>query len=982
MAFYSNKFADFAVVVPNQTKYEMDNRKQFSESLAVLFSTMVSDQEIKKVRRVLSKIVVREDNILSAGFRMNNGSLLFEIGQHTQNWGGYQEQESTTTHVLVPVFRQKTRLGTIELKFKSLSSEEGFGFLNHAIYKLILIVIILGFFSFLFFILRTLRQVDPSSVVPDRVNAAFDTLSEGVVILDDKEQIVLANTAFSELVKREPGALLGFKLSELNWKVATEDVGEVLYPWLIAMATGESSVGEKLNLKVGSDDMRSMVVNCAPINDSQGNQQGILLTFDDVTELEMQKKQLQTMVSNLELSKNEVQRKNKELHFLATRDPLTDCLNRRSFNEQFNEQFNKARNQDENLCCIMVDIDHFKRVNDNYGHAVGDEVIKLLANILQSSTRDTDIVGRYGGEEFCVVLPGLGIDAAVAVAERIRLRIESESASKFASGPTVAASLGVSSILNQAKDPAALNQQADEALYVAKESGRNRVVIWSLDSESKTASQDEVITESDNKPDNRISISDHSKHGEEINSLRTQIKQLEKTAASFAEQLQREQHYDKLTGLPNQALFYDRIKQALERSDRQGSLTAILIVDFDLFSQANDSFGRTVADEMFVLLTERLVSMFRKTDSIVLFNSVADDTTIYRFDGDELAILLTDLDDRMAIPWLVKRIFDAMNQPVLLEDKQVNVFCKVGISLFPEDAGSPEELISHANTAKSFAKKENNANSCQFFDQEMQEASMQQLTLERDVRRAIKDEEWLLYYQPKMEITTGKIKGVEALIRWNHPDRGILGPYEFIQFAEERNLIVEIGEWVLRTACKQAKIWADNGFDIKVAVNLSPVQLRQENFSNLVLDIIKETQIQPRHLELEVTETMLMDNLETAVNILNRLNCRGICIAIDDFGVGYSSLRYLKQLPINSLKIDRLFIKDIMTDVYDKNIVNTVISMAHGMNLRVIAEGVETQEQFKILKIMSCDELQGYLLSKPIEADCLTELLKGKLELV
>jgi EAL domain-containing protein (putative c-di-GMP-specific phosphodiesterase class I) len=227
-----------------------------------------------------------------------------------------------------------------------------------------------------------------------------------------------------------------------------------------------------------------------------------------------------------------------------------------------------------------------------------------------------------------------------------------------------------------------------------------------------------------------------------------------------------------------------------------------------------------------------------------------------------------------------------------------------------------------------------------------------------------------------MDIATGKIKGVEALIRWNHPGRGVLGPYEFISLAEERGLINEIGEWVIRTACKQAKIWTDNGFNIKVSVNLSAVQFRHENLSNLILDIIKETQIQPQHLELEVTETIFMNNLDMAVNTLNRLFCRGIYISIDDFGTGYSSLGYLKKLPINTLKIDRMFITDILTDDYDKNIVNTVITLAHGMNLKVIAEGVETREQFDILKAMSCDEIQGYLLSKPVEANILTELLE------
>ena len=971
--------ADLLEIIPNHAKYQLEKRKQLSESLAILFSTMAAENDVRKVRRVLSKVILREDDLLSAGFRLQSGRLIFEVGPHKKQWGDFKGNESTATHVLVPVFRGKKQYGVIELRFVDLSKDQAFGFFNNPTYKLALFVFVLGFFSFLIFILRTLRQIDPSSVVPDRVNNAFDTLSEGLVILDEKEQIILANIAFCEIVKRVKNNLLGVKLSELDWKDSSGEVREVLYPWLIAMATGEHIVGEMLTLVVSSEDSRFLTVNCAPILDSQSNRQGMLLTFDDVTELELQKQKLQVTVSDLESSKKEIQRQNKELHFLATRDPMTSCLNRRSFNEQFAESFKQARDQDEQLTCIMVDIDHFKLVNDNYGHGVGDEVIILLAKILLSSTRDEDIVSRYGGEEFCIILPGIDIDEAVAVAERIRLKIKKESIDTFESGPHITASLGVSSILDNAKDPAELNEQADQALYVAKESGRNRVISWTADSVASSAEPTDVlVTEQDPQADNRIPISDHARHEEEVFHLQSQIKQLEKTTSFISEQLQHEQYYDKLTGLPNQALFYDRIKQDLERSARRGQMSAILIIDVDLFSQANNIFGMEVAEKMFSSLTDRLSSIFRKTDSISLYNLNVNDLTFSRFDADEFGVLLTDLDDRMLVTWVVKRIFDAMSEPISFEEKQVNVTCKVGISVFPDDARSPEELISHASTAMSFVQKDKAASGFQFYDTEMQRVSLKHLRLEAEIKRAIKNEEWVLYYQPKMVIKTNEIKAVEALIRWNHPERGILSPFEFIDFAEERGLIVEIGNWVLRAGCRQAKTWSDKGLDIKVAINLSAIQLQDETFSDQVLDVIKQAQIKPQLLELEVTETMLMDNVDVAIKTLARLHTRGIKISIDDFGTGYSSLGYLKKLPVDTLKIDRVFIIDIITDDSDKNIVKTMISMAHGLDLKVIAEGVETPEQFDLLQEMGCDEIQGYLLSKPVDAVSTTQLLEQK----
>lgn len=961
--------ADMLGVTPSHAQYELDKRQQESESLAVLFSTVAADDEIKKVRILLSKIVHREDDLLSAAFRLKSGKLLFEAGEHAEQWGDYKGNKSTSTHILVPILRGNKRLGFIELRYKSLASEEGLGIINNPIYKLVLFIFVCGFFSFLFFILRTLRQIDPSSVVPDRVNAAFDTLAEGLVILDDNEQIVLSNTAFCKTVNRNTAELLGFKLSEFKWENISDETGVLVYPWIVAMSTGEKSVDDMLVLEVAANDNRTVNVNCAPIKDNEGSQQGLLVTIDDVTESELQKQQLEVTVSELKSSEKENERKTKELEFLATRDPLTGCLNRRAFNELFEKSFNNARSNNEQLTCLMVDIDHFKLVNDNYGHGVGDEVIILLADILLSNTRDIDIVSRYGGEEFCIIMPGIKMDAAVSVAERIRLKIKDDSISTYGTGPRVTASLGVSSILDNAKDPAALNDQADQALYIAKEAGRNRVISWSASPEviKKTppSFEEPVIDEKT-----------HAAHATEVKQLLNQIKQLESAASDFSDELQREQNYDKLTGLPNQALFYDRIKHSVDRNIRQDQLTAILIIEFDLLSQANNSFGMEIAEKMFSSLTERMVSVFRHTDTVALINFNANDLTISRFEGDEFGILLADLDNKEVVSWSVKRIIEAMAEPIYYEDNEINVSCKIGISVYPEDAGSPKELLSHASTAKSFAKKDSLQSGFQFYDSQMQKTSLQQLGLEKEIKRAIKNDEWVLYYQPKLDVSTNKITGVEALIRWNHPERGILSPFEFIEFAEQRGLINQIGDWVLRTACKQVKEWTDIGFQIKISVNLSAVQLRQEKFSDFIIDEMNKAEIKPQQLDLEVTETMLMDNVETAVNTLNRLRTRGISISIDDFGTGYSSLGYLKKLPIDTLKIDRMFIMDSTTDNHDKNMVKTIISMAHGLDLLVVAEGVETQEQFDLLKELSCDEIQGYLISKPVDAESFTKLLE------
>lgn len=332
--------------------------------------------------------------------------------------------------------------------------------------------------------------------------------------------------------------------------------------------------------------------------------------------------------------------------------------------------------------------------------------------------------------------------------------------------------------------------------------------------------------------------------------------------------------------------------------------------------------------------------------------------------------------------WAVKRVLDRINQPVEIDGSTVYLTSHVGVSLYPTDADTVEGLLNNAVSAKQYSKKHKSEYGYQFFDNRVQELSLRHLMLEADLHRAVENEEWILHYQPKLDIARQKIVGVEALIRWNHPERGIVSPYEFIEFAEQRGLIVQIGDWVIREACQQLRRWLDQGIHYcKIAVNLSSMQLIQSDIVQRILTNLDEFNVPPRLFEIEITETILMENVRQAIESLERLHARGITIAIDDFGTGYSSLSYLKTLPINYLKIDRSFVRDICVDENDQKIVQTLISMAHSMGMRVVAEGVEEHDQFELLGSYAVDEIQGYLLSKPVEAEALESMIRnpGKL---
>ncbi len=960
--FLSAELLGFA---PDESKFLLEARKQVSEALAIQFSIFAPGQEPKNIQKMLGTVVKRNPEIESAGIRLENGQLIFQIGDHKNKWSDYDKNKSTSTHLVVPILQEGEPWGNIEIKFIPLPGGYWTDLTSLSIIKTGSFVLVIGFFAYLAFMLRTLRLLDPSAVIPDRVNAAFDTLTEGIFILDEQEQIILANKAITEKLSRPMPTLIGVKLSTLPWQNPHHELKALTFPWQKTLSSGKSSIGSQLSL-TSSNKTFKFVINSSPIQSENSGTQGVLITLDDITELEERNTELQTMVSNLEETKAQIQQQNKELNFLATRDSLTGCLNRRAFSEQFEKMFQAARHNNLELTYILADLDHFKAVNDNYGHAKGDAVIQLFAEVLHSNARKQDLIGRYGGEEFCIALPGLSTDEAIILAERLRLRIKDESTKRFETGPRVTASFGVASIKHNPSNTHELSNFADQALYDAKESGRNRVVCWQPKTEEIGHAQSNPSVSKAIEPDDVV---DQQSRSNSMNQLQSRVTELESIASQFSAELEYTKNYDALTGLPNHILFYDRIGQVIERGTRYDQLAAILVIDIGTLSQINTTLGRSAGDKLLMGIAERLKATFRKYDGISRL-------TVSRFGGDEFAILLTDLPTKESVTWIVNRLLDSLAEPVDIDGNSIFLDSHVGVSLYPSDTNNAEDLINNAMTAKKFSKQSNTDTRYQFFDDHMQELSAKQVNLDKEIRRAIQHEEWELLYQPKMDIKTKAILGVEALIRWKHPSRGLLSPFEFIDFAEQRGLIVPIGDWVIKTACLQLKEWAKLGLtDCKIAVNLSAVQLRQEDFVAKVLQTLETTGIPPRQLELEVTESTLMNNFNIALTSLKRLNSRGITIAIDDFGTGYSSLSYLKNLPIDTLKIDRAFVKDICTDEKDKQIVNALITMAHSMDMTVVAEGVEDRNQLDLLAHHSCDEIQGYLLSKPISAEALAEML-------
>jgi len=926
-------------VIPDAQQDALAYRKKTVEALTVQLSSPVMLRDVEATAEVLDTVVERNAEVLSVGLRDAAGDILIESGDHERNWRKIPGGRSTAEFVRVPLYAGGQEEGSLEVRFRVLPSPWELSLSRGGITALLLFVGIGGTIGFFLVLRRALKTLDPNAVIPERVRLAMDTLVEGIIIMDEEQNILLANRAFGSMLGVDSDLLVGKKAQGINWRSSETGGAPAELPWVQALRLGLPAIDQTLELRAADDSIRSLSVNATPVLDPKGVARGVLASFSDMTELQQRNHELQRALAELESSRESVERHNAELQYLATRDPLTGCLNRRAFFEAFDAAFARARAAGERLHCAMVDIDHFKKVNDKFGHGTGDRVIAFVAETIRLTVRESDLVCRYGGEEYCVVFSGLSVDEVAANVERIRKTIIQGAAAKFTRSLNLTVSAGLATQLPQDELSGALIERADIALYAAKNNGRNRLERWREDMQR----------------DLRADTSVRRRMPQDINGTwRGPRPGTDQTATNRV-----------LGSSPHDA-FGELVSQSLALAARHSWTAALMRVQLETSGQLT----RQALSE----IQSRVSAMLRRSDTLALI--LGSKATVGKQQAlpsvaplglTEIGVLLPDVSDINAIGRVVQRLIKVVTEPLNVGGVEVFMSCSTGISVAPVDGEDFDTLMHCAEQAQRITRAMRHGERYAFYQPSMTDNLQQLMRIESGLRRALERGEFRLVYQPLVSLETGRVGSLEALLRWTDGDGNDVAPDRFIPVAEACGLIGPIGDWVLHMACVHARNWQSvSGMARRIAVNVSAVQVMSAGFSERVGAILRAAEVDSRLITLEITETAFISDMATAAKILRELRRLGVHIALDDFGTGYSSLSYLKQLPIDSVKIDARFIRDLNDSPEGVALVTAIVGMAHGLGIRVVAEGVESTEISRLLKRIGCDEVQGYVISKPV----------------
>ncbi len=644
----------------------------------------------------------------------------------------------------------------------------------------------------------------------------------------------------------------------------------------------------------------------------------------------------------------------------AQTDSKTGLLNSRYFNKILQEEFERAKRYSRPLAFLMADMDLLRDINNRYGHLAGDVVISGIGELIRANVREFDHASRFGGEEFAILLPETTLDEAFAMAERLRIAI-ANTTFKVDTSPTpikATMSIGVACFPENAISTPALAHAADLAVYQAKLNGRNQTA------RASEINNMEALEKMQREPKAPLPAV-YSQSMTPLGATNRRKEFENRTGQEWHELLDIPAHQDSLTGLPNRTLLLKRLEMVLQEPERKSM--AVLLLDLDSFTTIMDSLGYLLTDQLLKVIARRLVKCLRQGDLVA------------RYSENAFAILLEYLEDEDEPAMVARRLAQALQAPFSLADQEIYLTTSIGIALNNTASSRPLELVHNAEKALYQARRRGGA-TYEFYQGPVVDKDQVLLSLEGQLLQAMERNEFEIFYQPKVELKLGRINGMEALVRWRHPQKGMLLPSEFIPALEETGLILPLGDWILKEACQQLQKWhevaSDQDANFVISINLTARQLHQPELLSHVRECIEDTGIDPGFIQFEINENVVNDNSDKTLIILENLKVLGVKLAVDDFGTGFSSLQSLRRLPLDTLIIDRSFITGLSNDSESKAIIQTILNLGDILNLTVVAEGVETAEEAAFLDRLGCQYAQGYYFARPMaysEASALLE---------
>ncbi len=901
-------------LIPDGYQTELDSRAKVAESLAVQLATAAGRNDDDLLDTTLTSIVERNGDVFSAAIRGSDGTIQRSAGNHADSWVVSDDGKSTPMHVTVPMESSNGEHIAIEISFGPTSNTKRYAGIPSSLLLFLLYMAGSGFFGYFLLLRRTLKQLDPGSVIPERVQRAFDTLAEGVLILDEKERILLANNAFAEFYG-DGGPAVGTKINNLSWRMVDGSAAAGGYPWHIAMSENCDMREDALSLRTARGEIYNFDVNAATITNDDGKLIGAIVTLRDLTKLRRSNEELSKTLQRLKQHEEQLAVQNKELAFFAQHDSLTGCLKRKTFTDRLAADINASRviATTQGVSVLTIKIENLSKLNEATEPAVGDNLLISVADHLRTLISDGAYLARYGSDEFCVALSGWSAGAVEEFSLVLKSSLVEGIRSFSDSGSPVGLAVGWAVTDQQSLTARELMHRASKACLT--------VTTTTSMTTPNPASVNSTPTSSisDTGPDN----------------------------SQFTH-------------------FEARLSHSRNIADRAKKPVAIVQFAVIGWRYLQEALGGDEFEKLIQEVQQKMSTAMPSSNVVVVLKG-----------RGEMLTFFDHIEGESEVEFMVARILSTLRAPFSVASKKLYVSCKAGIAMYPEHGTDNDILTHHAAVAVTRAMGENQIEGFKYYHPSMIEESRSRLDIESGIREALQYDEFQLTFQPIVDCQSGALSAVETLLRCKNEGLSGVRIDQIIEVAEQSSLIAEIDMWVLTNALAQMQIWCDSDIPIpKISINISANQLTNLQYMENVMEAINRIRFSPSRVQIEVTETARMDDVGIAAPQLKRLQHFGVVIALDDFGTGQASLTYLQRLHPDVIKLDRSFVTGVNSNHANATLVSATTVMAQCLGLKVVVEGVETREQLRFLRETGCDEIQGYLISKPLPAEVMTDWIK------